>query len=346
MRRRSAARVLRVVRRAHRLHERGGWRRSVARRPAPDRQGDRALPRRLLAGVPDGGRSAICPSAFSPTAGCCSKNDKMSKSRGNIVRAEPIRQVMGADALRYFLLREDRLRAGWQLQLRRAGRPLQLGSGQRPGQPGQPHADDDPPVPRAARFPEGAEPEIAGAGERHHPGRRRHAFDRFEFSKGLEAIWALISAVDKFIVERAPWKLARQQRRRTRRRQLDDHALHRRRSAAHRHRAGLSGAAGVRAEDLGAARHDRAHRIRALRHARTGAVCRPGQRIGEVAARLPAHRGQRRHRQNARAGREGHRRAGGADGQEGRAGCRRPNRHPPRSPSTISSRWICASAWC
>src|SRR6202011_1739811 len=30
----------------------------------------------------------------------------MSKSRGNIVRAEPIRQVLGADALRYFLLRE------------------------------------------------------------------------------------------------------------------------------------------------------------------------------------------------------------------------------------------------
>ena len=47
-----------------------------------------------------------CPSASSRTAGCCSKNDKMSKSRGNIVRAEPIRQVMGADALRYFLLRE------------------------------------------------------------------------------------------------------------------------------------------------------------------------------------------------------------------------------------------------
>src|SRR3954454_1285261 len=34
------------------------------------------------------------------------ENDKMSKSRGNIVRREPIRQVMGADALRYFLLRE------------------------------------------------------------------------------------------------------------------------------------------------------------------------------------------------------------------------------------------------
>ena len=34
------------------------------------------------------------------------EHDKMSKSRGNIVRAEPIRRVMGADALRYFLLRE------------------------------------------------------------------------------------------------------------------------------------------------------------------------------------------------------------------------------------------------
>src|SRR5580698_9300948 len=34
------------------------------------------------------------------------ENDKMSKSRGNIVRSEPIQKVMGADALRYFLLRE------------------------------------------------------------------------------------------------------------------------------------------------------------------------------------------------------------------------------------------------
>ena len=34
------------------------------------------------------------------------ENDKMSKSRGNIVRANPIVDVMGIDALRYFLLRE------------------------------------------------------------------------------------------------------------------------------------------------------------------------------------------------------------------------------------------------
>src|SRR4030095_14782984 len=34
------------------------------------------------------------------------ENDKMSKSRGNIGRVTPIVEVMGVDALRYFLLRE------------------------------------------------------------------------------------------------------------------------------------------------------------------------------------------------------------------------------------------------
>jgi len=38
----------------------------------------------------------------------------------------------------------------------------------------------------------------------------QETFDRFEFSKGIEAVWALIGAVDKFIVQNAPWKLARQ----------------------------------------------------------------------------------------------------------------------------------------
>src|SRR5262249_23952013 len=35
------------------------------------------------------------------------------------------------------------------------------------------------------------------------------AYERFEFSKALEAIWGLFGRGDKFIVERAPWKLAK-----------------------------------------------------------------------------------------------------------------------------------------
>jgi methionyl-tRNA synthetase len=42
-------------------------------------------------------------------------------------------------------------------------------------------------------------------------GTTAEAFYRFEFSKGLEAVWTLLSAVDKFIVEQAPWNLAKKQ---------------------------------------------------------------------------------------------------------------------------------------
>ncbi len=135
------------------------------------------------------------------------ENDKMSKSRGNIVRSEPIREVMGADALRYFLLREivfgqdgsfsyDALITRYNSDLANglgnlASRTLTMITQYRKG-----------------AIPEGSDPaiaELAGATIK----TAQEAFDRFEFSKGLEAIWALISAVDKFIVTMAPWKLAR-----------------------------------------------------------------------------------------------------------------------------------------
>jgi methionyl-tRNA synthetase len=62
---------------------------------------------------------------------------------------------------------------------------------------------------RGGIIPEGSELQIAAlAGETIK--NVEAAFDRFEFSKGLEAVWGLISEVDRFIVKQAPWKLARQ----------------------------------------------------------------------------------------------------------------------------------------
>ncbi len=132
------------------------------------------------------------------------ENDKMSKSRGNIVRAEPIRQVMGADALRYFLLREivfgqdgsfsyDALVGRYNSDLANglgnlASRTLAMIKQYRNG---------------VLRKAETGETSILAA---ETILAVRDAFDRFEFSKGLEAIWALIAAVDKFIVTQAPWK--------------------------------------------------------------------------------------------------------------------------------------------
>ena len=136
------------------------------------------------------------------------QDSKMSKTRGNIVRSEPIQKVMGADALRYFLLREivfgqdgnfsyDALIGRYNSDLANglgnlASRTLTMINQYRQGSIPQ-GGDGGGIAPLAGQIIQSAQT----------------AFDNFEFSKGLEAIWGLISAVDKFIVERAPWKLAR-----------------------------------------------------------------------------------------------------------------------------------------
>jgi len=137
------------------------------------------------------------------------EQDKMSKSRGNIVRPRPIEQVVGMDALRYFLLREivfgqdgsfsyDALVGRYNSDLANglgnlASRTLTMINQYRGG--AIPAGSDD-------KIRQAACETIRAAAE---------AFYNFEFSKGLEAIWSLISAVDKFIVEQSPWKFAKQQ---------------------------------------------------------------------------------------------------------------------------------------
>ena len=154
------------------------------------------------------------------------ENDKMSKSRGNIVRAEPIRQVMGADALRYFLLREivfgqdgsfsyDALVGRYNSDLANglgnlASRTLTMIHQYRGGV-----------------IPEGSDPEIAALAAQTIRDRAGSLRPTSSSRKGLEAVWALISAVDKFIVQQAPWKLAQADRRGSQA-AARAHALHRR----------------------------------------------------------------------------------------------------------------------
>src|SRR5579862_4535934 len=136
------------------------------------------------------------------------ENDKMSKSRGNMKRPLPIAQVMGVDALLYYLLREvvfgqdgnfsydalvqrynsDLANGLGNLATRTLAMIHQNCGGKIPNGPG------DPAIAQAARVAVDS------------------ALDSYEwlnFSKALETIWTLISAVDKFIVERAPWNLAK-----------------------------------------------------------------------------------------------------------------------------------------
>jgi len=138
------------------------------------------------------------------------QDEKMSKSRGNIQLPQPFARVLGIDALRYFLLREmvfgqdgnfsrDAMITRYNSDLANglgnlASRTLKMmesycQSAIPPSAPGE------------------MELAISGFAKETVAGALGH-YDRFEFSLALEAIWALIARVDKYLVENAPWKAA------------------------------------------------------------------------------------------------------------------------------------------
>ena len=137
------------------------------------------------------------------------EQDKMSKSRGNIVRATPINQVVGADGLRYFLLREVVFgqdgNFSYDALVGRYNSDLANGLGNLASRTlTMIHQYRGDLIPGS---PDGESSVITAAAE--NAIRTTVAcFENFEFSKGLEAVWALLAAVDKFIVERTPWTLA------------------------------------------------------------------------------------------------------------------------------------------
>ncbi len=176
----------------------------------------------------------------------------MSKSRGNIVRATPIHKVLGTDALRYFLLREvvfgqdgsfsyDALVGRYNSDLANglgnlASRTLAMIHQYRSGE-----------VPRG-----GSDNHVAADAESTVE-LALEAFERLDFSKALETVWSLIAVVDKYIVEQAPWKLAKGGPECVE--ALDDLSLYRGGSFAHRYRVAVSGFAEIGGEDLVPAGH-------------------------------------------------------------------------------------------
>ncbi len=133
-------------------------------------------------------------------------NNKMSKSRGNIVRPEPIRQAMGADALRYYLLREVVFGAdgnfAYDALVTRYNADLANGLGNLASRT----------LSMIHQY-RGGVVKTTGAGEPFAIGQTIAAavdgYEKLDFSRALESIWGLISAADKYIVEQAPWKLAK-----------------------------------------------------------------------------------------------------------------------------------------
>ncbi len=145
------------------------------------------------------------------------EESKMSKSRGNIVRTETILDVLGADALRYFLLREvvfgqdgsfsfDALVQRYNSDLANglgnlASRTLTMINRYFKG---------EVPYPSHAASKMAADDAIAEVA-RKTIREFGTLFDQFQFSRALEVAWALVAAVDKYIVENEPWALGEKQ---------------------------------------------------------------------------------------------------------------------------------------
>ena len=142
------------------------------------------------------------------------EESKMSKSRGNIVRAETVIDVMGNDALRYFLLREvvfgqdgsfsfDALVQRYNSDLANdlgnlSSRTLTMINRYFNGSVPYP----SPTVARKATddvIKEHAQAVIREFGE---------LFDDYQFSRALESAWSLIGAVNKYLVDEEPWIVA------------------------------------------------------------------------------------------------------------------------------------------
>src|SRR5437660_9811879 len=145
------------------------------------------------------------------------EESKMSKSRGNIVRTETILDVLGADALRYFLLREvvfgqdgsfsfDALVQRYNSDLANglgnlASRTLAMITR---------YFRVEVPYPSRTSSRKPADDAIVKLAQKTIADFHT-LFESFQFSRALESAWGLVAAVAKYIVENEPWTLGEKQ---------------------------------------------------------------------------------------------------------------------------------------
>ncbi len=132
------------------------------------------------------------------------EQSKMSKSRGNIVRAETVIEVLGNDALRYFLLREVVFGQdgsfSFDALVQRYNSDLANGYGNLVSRT----------LAMIMKYFDGVVPgghhEAVGMNAAGMMEESAARFEELDFSRALEAIWRFLGSVDGFLTAHAPWK--------------------------------------------------------------------------------------------------------------------------------------------
>ena len=139
---------------------------------------------------------------------------KMSKSKGNVVTALPIVNVLGMDALRYYLLRETVFgqdgNFSYDALVTRYNSDLANGLGNLASRT----------LTMIEKYFQGAIPASAEGADREAEAVAAAAqaavaevsqlYDQYAFGRALEKIWEIVAETDKYITLKKPWELAEQ----------------------------------------------------------------------------------------------------------------------------------------
>jgi len=134
---------------------------------------------------------------------------KMSKSKGNIVRAETVCAVLGDEALRYYLMREIPFgqdgNFSFDALVQRYNADLANGYGNLVSRVvnmihkffGGVMPEPGAPTEAETALKTSAETAIAAFGP---------AFDAFDFAEAIKSLWSLVAETDGYLTASAPWK--------------------------------------------------------------------------------------------------------------------------------------------
>jgi methionyl-tRNA synthetase len=135
---------------------------------------------------------------------------KMSKSKGNVVLPRPIANMLGMDALRYFLLREVVFgqdgNFSYDALVTRYNSDLANGLGNLASRTAAMiEKNFAGKIPKAGKLL--TQDETLARETQSAIGDILEHFEKMEFARALESIWAVVAAADKYLTKEQPWAL-------------------------------------------------------------------------------------------------------------------------------------------